>query len=57
MSGKITAPKLLAMRQAEQKIVCLTAYDSSFGEFADAAGADVILVAGDNAVRTLNPRA
>jgi 3-methyl-2-oxobutanoate hydroxymethyltransferase len=52
MSGKITAPKLLAMRQAEQKIVCLTAYDSSFGEFADAAGADVILV-GDSVANTL----
>jgi len=52
MSDKVTAPKLRAMRQAGQRIVSITAYDSTFGNLAELAGADVILV-GDSVANTL----
>lgn len=35
---------LLAMKQANEKISCLTAYDASFSQLIDKAGVDVILV-------------
>jgi 3-methyl-2-oxobutanoate hydroxymethyltransferase len=44
MADKVTVPVLAAMRKAGRQIVCVTAYDSTFGEIADEAGADVILV-------------
>ncbi|CAN5577611.1 3-methyl-2-oxobutanoate hydroxymethyltransferase [soil metagenome] len=41
MGDKITAPKIRAMKKG---IVCLTAYDATFGAIADAAGVDLVLV-------------
>ncbi len=35
---------LLEMKQAGQKIACLTAYDASFSELLDQAGVDLIMV-------------
>jgi len=40
----VTIPKLQAMRDAGEKIVMLTAYDSSFGALLDLCGVEVILV-------------
>ena len=48
MGDKVTAPKLREMKARSERIVCLTAYDASFGKIADSAGVDVILV-GDSA--------
>src|SRR4051812_28810842 len=44
MAEKITAPKLKAMKQRSEKIVCVTAYDAYFGALMDSAGVDVVLV-------------
>jgi 3-methyl-2-oxobutanoate hydroxymethyltransferase len=44
MADKVTAPSLKKMRDANEKIVCLTAYDFPSAEIADASGVDVILV-------------
>lgn len=44
MTDKVTAPKLKAMKQRSEKIVCVTAYDAYFGRLMDEAGADVVLV-------------
>jgi 3-methyl-2-oxobutanoate hydroxymethyltransferase len=44
MSDKVTAPSLKRMRDAGEKIVCLTAYDFPSALIADEAGVDVILV-------------
>ena len=44
MSDKLTAPKIRAMREKGQRIVCLTAYDAAFGAMADQAGVDLVLV-------------
>lgn len=44
MGERITAPKLIAMKARGERIVCLTAYDATFGRIADRAGVDVILV-------------
>ncbi len=44
MADKITAPKLKAMKQRSEKIVCVTAYDAFFGGLMDRAGVDLILV-------------
>lgn len=44
MQDKVTAPKIRGMRAKGQKIVCLTAYDAVFGEMADSAGVDLVLV-------------
>jgi len=41
---KMTAPRIRAMKEREEKIVSLTAYDVVSGAIADAAGVDVILV-------------
>ncbi|MDH5393895.1 MAG: 3-methyl-2-oxobutanoate hydroxymethyltransferase [Gammaproteobacteria bacterium] len=43
-ANKITVRKLLQMKTAEEKIVCLTAYDVSFATLLDDAGVDVVLV-------------
>jgi 3-methyl-2-oxobutanoate hydroxymethyltransferase len=51
MADKVTAPKLRSMRTSGRKIVCITAYDATFGALADLAGADVILV-GDSVGNT-----
>ncbi len=48
----MTAPKLRAMRAAGERIVCVTAYDATFGALADLAGVDVVLV-GDSVGNTL----
>ena len=40
----VTTRGLLAMKQAGQKIVALTAYDALFGSLVDQAGADIVLV-------------
>jgi len=44
MSDRITAPKLRALKEQGQKIVCVTAYDQPSGALADNAGVDLILV-------------
>jgi 3-methyl-2-oxobutanoate hydroxymethyltransferase len=41
---KITVPKLLLMKQNQQRIATLTAYDASFARAMDHAGIDAILV-------------
>jgi 3-methyl-2-oxobutanoate hydroxymethyltransferase len=40
----VTLSTLAQMKEAGQKIACLTAYDASFAALIDAAGADVVLV-------------
>jgi 3-methyl-2-oxobutanoate hydroxymethyltransferase len=42
--AKITAPRLAAMKARGERIVCVTAYDATFGAIADEAGVDVVLV-------------
>jgi 3-methyl-2-oxobutanoate hydroxymethyltransferase len=44
MRDKVTVPKIRAMRERGERIVCLTAYDAAFGEIADSAGVDLVLV-------------
>lgn len=44
MRDKITAPSLKRMRDAGEKIVCITAYDFPSALIADESGVDVILV-------------
>ena len=46
---------LRAMREAGEKIACLTAYDASFAMIADEAGIDVVLV-GDSLGMVLQGR-
>jgi 3-methyl-2-oxobutanoate hydroxymethyltransferase len=41
---KVTVRSLQAMKQAGEKIACLTAYDASFAHVLDNAGVDVVLV-------------
>ena len=41
---KLTVRSLQAMKQAGEKIACLTAYDASFAHVLDKAGVDVVLV-------------
>lgn len=52
MGKRVTAPRLRAMRAAGERIVCVTAYDATFGALADEAGVDVILV-GDSVANVL----
>ena len=42
--NKLTITSLQAMKQAGEKIACLTAYDASFAQQLDTAGVDVVLV-------------
>jgi 3-methyl-2-oxobutanoate hydroxymethyltransferase len=44
MGTKITAPKIVQMRQEGVRIVCLTVYDYTSALMADAAGVDLMLV-------------
>jgi 3-methyl-2-oxobutanoate hydroxymethyltransferase len=44
MSDKVTVRTLRAMKQAGERIACLTAYDASFARLLDEAGIDVLLV-------------
>lgn len=44
MSDKVTAPRLVQMRQKGEKIVCVTAYDFSSAQLAEEAGIDMVLV-------------
>ncbi len=41
---KVTVRRLLEMKQAKEKIVCLTAYDASFAQILEKTGVDVVLV-------------
>lgn len=41
---KVTVRQLAEMKQAKQKIACLTAYDASFSRLLENAGVDVVLV-------------
>jgi len=41
---KLTQIQLLALKQKQEKITCLTAYDASFATQIDAAGVEVVLV-------------
>jgi 3-methyl-2-oxobutanoate hydroxymethyltransferase len=41
---KITLPTLKNMKQKQEKIACLTAYDASFARYLDQHGIDVVLV-------------
>ena len=43
-TARIGIRQLRQMKQAGEKIVCLTAYDASFARLLDAAGVDVVLV-------------
>ena len=54
-SRKVTTHSLLHMKQAGQKISCLTAYDHLMAELLDKAGVDLILV-GDSAAMTIQGR-
>lgn len=56
MGKRVTAPSLRAMRTDGNRIVCVTAYDSTFGALADEAGVDVILVGDSVANTTLGMR-
>jgi 3-methyl-2-oxobutanoate hydroxymethyltransferase len=42
--SRITTTKLRKMKQAGEKIACLTAYDAGFGKILEAAGVEIILV-------------
>jgi len=44
MPDKVNAPKLIAMKQRSEPIVCVTAYDAYFGRLMDEAGVDLVLV-------------
>lgn len=50
-AAKVTAPSVLAMK-GQERIVCLTAYDRTMGQFADAASVDLVLV-GDSMGNTV----
>ena len=52
MGKRVGAPTLRAMRAAGERIVCVTAYDATFGALADEAGVDVVLV-GDSVANVL----
>ncbi len=41
---KVTVRRLLEMKQAKEKIACLTAYDASFAQILEETGVDVVLV-------------
>jgi 3-methyl-2-oxobutanoate hydroxymethyltransferase len=41
---KVTVRRLAEMKQAKEKIACLTAYDASFAQILEKAGVDVVLV-------------
>jgi 3-methyl-2-oxobutanoate hydroxymethyltransferase len=51
MGRRVTVPTLRAMRAKGERIVCVTAYDATFGALADLAGVDVVLV-GDSVANT-----
>ena len=44
MAASVTIPRLWAMKENQEKIVVVTAYDYAFAHLADAAGIDAILV-------------
>ncbi|HEY1065091.1 MAG TPA: 3-methyl-2-oxobutanoate hydroxymethyltransferase [Pirellulales bacterium] len=54
-TGKVTAPKLTAMKAAGRKIVMLTAYDAPTASLLDASGVDCLLV-GDSVGTTVQGR-
>ncbi len=41
---KVTVRRLVEMKQAKEKIACLTAYDASFAQILEKTGVDVVLV-------------
>lgn len=44
MPEKVSVPRIRAMRERGERIVCVTAYDAVLGELADTAGVDIVLV-------------
>ena len=44
MADKVTAPEIRRMKQRDEKITALTAYDYSFARILDQAGVDILLV-------------
>ena len=56
MTPEVTIPVLWEMKQQQQKIVALTAYDYTFARLVDAAGIDLILV-GDSLGMVVQGRA
>lgn len=44
MAERVTVPNIRAMKAKGEKIVAITAYDSTFAEIADESGADIVLV-------------
>ncbi len=48
----MTAPKLVALKSSNKKIVCVTAYDFTSAKLADRAGVDVVLI-GDSAANVI----
>ena len=51
-TSKVTTAQLQAMKDAGEKIACITAYDYTMGRLVDAAGVDVVLV-GDSAANVM----
>ena len=41
---KVTVRRLAEMKQAKEKIACLTAYDASFAQLLEKSGVDIVLV-------------
>ena len=52
MGKRVGVPSLRTMRAAGERIVCVTAYDATFGALADEAGVDLILV-GDSVANVM----
>ena len=52
MNTKVSLSDLAAMKQRNEKIAVVTAYDAPSARLADAAGVDVVLV-GDSAAMTV----
>ena len=41
---KVTVRRLAEMKQTQEKIACLTAYDASFAQLLENSGVDIVLV-------------
>ncbi len=56
MAASVTIPRLFTMKEKQEKIVAVTAYDYAFAHLADAAGIDMLLV-GDSLGMVVQGRA